>query len=232
MNLVVGSCFRNSGAAHVAAYRARIQTLQHACAAKGITLHVIVVWGDSTNDTAHQVQGALGTLGLHEVQILERNHGFPDYGSSEHPERLAGFAYAANGVFEAVGAGADVVIYVESDLIWAPAALLTAAGRLHPGEVDILGIPTFCGSTHVFYDTWAFRTPDGRRFGALPPYWEAMHLDRLERVQSVGGCVVMTGAVARVCRCSKEEALVGLCKDAASRGYHVWSDWRLRVEHP
>lgn len=231
MNLVVGSCFRNSAGAHIAQYRQRIVALQAACRARGITLHVIAVWGDSADRTELALWEALRPLNLHELLVLRRDHGFPEYGSSEHPDRLAGFAHAANGVFETVGVGADAVVYVESDLIWTPETLLAAVERLRPG-VDVLGVPTFCGPTNVFYDTWGYRTPDGRRFGPLPPYWEAMHLDRLQEVGTVGGCVATRGEVARACRCSKAEAIVGLCKDAIGKAYHVWTDWRLRVEHP
>lgn len=235
MNLVIGSCFRNSESrGQLASYVERIHQLHQACERRGITLHVIAVWGDCTDDTAAALQRRLGALGLHEVQILERSHGFPDYGSSEHPDRLAGFAYAANGVFEHVGAGADAVIYVESDLVWTSETLLAGVAgvaMLAPG-MGIIGIPTFCGDSTVFYDTWGFRTPDGRRFGPFAPYWDGLRCDGPTRVSTVGGCLVMPGEIARACRCSKEEALVGFCKDAAARGYSVWTDWRLRVNHP
>lgn len=232
MNLVLGSCFRQSAGRHVALYANRVALLKKACDARGIALHVISIWGDSTDRTKEDLEEILGALRLHELVVDERSHGFPNYGSSEHPDRLAGFALAANGVFEHVGAGADFVIYVESDLIWTPGTLLKGVQTLQIPGREVLAIPTFCGPTDVFYDTWGFRTPDGRRLGPLPPYWEAMHLDRPQEIGTAGGCLVMTGEVARACRCSKEEALVGFCKDARSKGYRVWTDWRLRVEHP
>jgi hypothetical protein len=231
VNLVVGSCFRNSAGAHIARYRDRIARLQALCDARGITLHVVAIWGDCRDRTEAELWAALRPLNLHELLVYRRDHGFPEYGSSEHPDRLAGFAHAANGVFEAVGDGADAVVYVESDLIWEPETLLAAVRQLRQG-IDIIGIPTFCGTSDTFYDTWGFRTPDGRRFGPFPPYWDEMRQDRLHEVGTVGGCVVMRGEVARACRCSKEEAIVGLCKDALGKGYKIWTDWRLRVEHP
>ena len=231
MNLVIGSCFRNSAGPHIDRYAERLRALAHACLARGITLHVVASWGDSTDATEQALWDALRQTPLHEIIVVERTYGHAEYGSSEHPERLAGFAYAANGVFEAVGAGADYVVYVESDLVWTPETLLAPLPELRAGR-EVIAIPTFCGPTDCFYDTWGFRTPDGRRFGALPPYWDELNLHGLTEVSTAGGCLVMRGDVARECRCSKEEALVGFCHDARGRGYHVWADWRLRVEHP
>ena len=230
MNLVVGSCFRNSAGAHVDRYAARLRALAQTCHARGITLHVIAVWGDCVDQTEAALWEALRPIPLHQLIVLERTYGHANYGSSEHPERLAGFAHAANGVFGTVGDGADAVIYVESDLVWTPEALLAPLADLRAGR-EIIAIPTFCGPTTTFYDTWGFRTPDGRRFGALPPYWDALNLRGLTELGTAGGCLVMRGDVARACRCDGE-ALVGFCKDARARGYHVWADWRVRVEHP
>lgn len=231
MNLVVGSCFRQAAGAHTDKYAARIAALQALATVRGDVLHVISVWGDSTDATPEALGAALGKMRLASLQLFRRDHGFPDYGSSTHPDRIAGFAYAANGVFEAVGAGADVVVYVESDLIWTAETIYAGIDQLTPTH-EILALPTFCLGTETFYDIWAFRDLAGVPYAPVAPYASSLRPTGLTEVSSAGGCLVMTGALARRYRCSPGAALVGFCHRARTEGHRVWTDWAQKVWHP
>lgn len=220
MKVVIGSCFRNSPPSFVLEYSRRIEQLVYSCV--GVhSLDLVAVWGDSINGTKNYLEKYLPF-----ARIVERTHGFPEYGSSELPNRLKGFGYAANGVFESVPEDADVAIYVESDILWSPFVMLRAIEQLQSG-IDLIALPPFIAGTDQFYDIWGFRGLNGIRFSPF----EQCPTDKLTPISSAGTCLVMRGEVARSCRCT-DQALVGFCEQATDRGYKLWTDWSQRVIHP
>ncbi len=230
MNLVIGSCFRNCAGRQIDRYVQQVAALQSRANLRGDKLHVISVWGDSTDCTPAELGQYLGELELPEFQLIERSHGLPAMGSVTHPDRIRTFAWVANGVFENVGAEADVVIYVESDLIWEADMLYRLIDQLGNG-VDVIA-PLCYADGDTVYDTFGFRTPDDRWFSPHRPYWDGLDLNGITEVGSVGSCVVMRGWLARSFRCTPEEAIVGFCKDARQAGYHIYVDAREAIRHP
>jgi len=230
MNLAILSCFRNSSPEFVRLYCCRVSGLLRSTIGTGLNVELLAAWGDSTNDTRGNLMSMLPTLGI-PFKLVERHHGFPDMGSSEHPDRLRGFAFAANGTFESVSEHVDAAAYIESDLIWQTDTLLAAIRHVKSGR-DVVAVPVFCGEGHkVFYDIWGFRGLDGERYGPFPPHHRELNQGQLTELSAAGSFLVMSGAVARACRCS-DQALVGFCADARAKGFKVWTDWGLRVYHP
>ncbi len=229
MNLVLGSCFRHNSEESIRAYAERVRALSHLATARGDSLSLISVWGDCDDDTPEKLGRVLPPLRL-DWTLIDRTHGLGVFGSTEHPARLKGFAYAVNGVLQAVQDDAQVFIYVESDLLWEAETIYQLVDQLSI-RVDILAPPTFT-TPDCFYDTFAFRTLDGVRFGPFAPYSEAIKPGELTPLSSAGGCLVMHAQVARDYRCTPEESLVGFCKEAVLGGNKIFTDWSTRVWHP
>lgn len=172
-----------------------------------------------------------------DLVIVECNHGGPHFGSTEHPDRMEALSKVGNAMLSSVGDNHDVVIYVESDLIWDAETICSlvehvigkpGVNYLH-GECDVAAPLIFAGEH--FYDIFVFRK-DGDRFSPFPPYHSGLASYGLTDVDSAGSCLVMKGEVARRCRIRNSDVLIGFCADAKSQGYRICVDPSLRVNHP
>jgi len=225
MTIALLSIFRNSAGRHISLYFQRVRALRAALPAETL-LRLVLVEGDSTDRTTAQLCEEAAAAGL-PLDLVTRNHGGPVYGSTEEPTRLQALSYVVNGGLDAVRETDDVVVYVESDLIWEPATILRLISQLAPGK-DVLAPLIFAGT--AFYDIWAFRK-SGIRFGPFEPFHHELVVGDLTEVDSVGSCLVMRAEVARNVRMS-DYALVQFCDRAREQGYHIWADARERIHHP
>lgn len=241
MKIALGSAFRNSKS-RLARYFEQVQALQDALLARGDSLHLGLVEGDSTDRTLTLLQQKLVSF---TGTIIDRSHGGPVYGSTEHPDRFRALQGVGNGILESCPLDADVLVYVESDLLWDAATIIQCIDRLKVG-VDVIAPMIFAGTT--FYDVFAFRGLDGSRFAPFAPY----HMSVAEagavtssispsglsvpgglvEVSSAGSCLVMRAEVAWQCRVPPEDGLVGFCRDARTKGFKIWADFDGIVRHP
>lgn len=225
MNVVLGSAFRNSARPHVARYMAQAAALRDALGpAHGF--RVRAVEGDSTNDTPGLLR-AEAAMRLVPLDLATCAHGGPVFGSTEDPARMAALSGVGNAILDGVTDRDDVLVYVESDLIWQPTTMLRLAAQLGPGR-DVMAPMPFAGDH--FYDVWAFRV-NGTRFGPFAPYYHQLRLDQPTPVDSVGSCLVMRAEVARRVRMT-DGAIVQFCANARAQGYQIFCDARERVSHP
>ncbi len=194
----------------------------------GWNVRLIAVEGDSIDETRKDLRTFATAVGV-PIQIVVRNHGQRIFGSTEEPERMKALSFVGNGILESVNDTDDVLLYVESDLLWRPEVIVSLASQLRPREVDVIAPLCFAGQ--AFYDIWAFRK-NGHRFGPFHPYHGELSFDGLTAVDSCGSCLVMRAEVARNCRIIDDEALVGFCRDVWAKGYTVFCDARERVFHP
>lgn len=242
MNVALGSAFRNS-AWRLDCWFAQARQLRDGLRALEHSLELIMVWGDCADATPGLLKQKAHALGV-PWQAPERSHGGPVYASTEAADRMAALSYVGDGIVGAVGAGVDALLYVESDLRWTAATMLALLDDLrrpsvsHPTDapgavsyhVDVCAPLVFAGPH--FYDVWGHRGLDGSRFSPFPPYHATLRHDgALTEVSSVGSCLAMRGEVARRCRMNGG-CLVGFCADARAKGYRVWVDAQLRVDHP
>ena len=236
MRVAIGSAFRNSAGFHCDRYFRQVNELRDQLRERGDVLHVIAVEGDSTDDTQFALMRWAEYLTL-SVRIVTRNHGKRVFGSTEEPERMAALSYVGNGILETVREEDDVLVYIESDLVWRPEPII----RL----IDQLGILTQCGESErqidaisplifagdAFYDIWAFRK-SGHRFGPFKPYHGELDFKRPTPCDSTGSCIVMRGEVARKCRIIDNDAMVGFGRDVWAKGFTLFCDARERIQHP
>jgi hypothetical protein len=232
MNVAIGSAFRNSAGYPLQRYFSQVSALHERLDRAGHQLRVIAVEGDSADDTRFQLMRWAQGLGI-AVNIETRNHGKRVFGSTEEPERMAALSFVGNGILESVREEDDVLVYVESDLVWRPEVITHLIEHLAAGYTDVVSPLIFAGD--AFYDIWAFRKGgfgNEHRFGPFRPYHPELKFDQLTQVDSTGSCLVMRGEVARRCRIINDEALVGFCKDVQNKGFILRVDARLKVNHP
>lgn len=227
MNVVLASIVRNS-CGYLDRYLGQAAALRNMLEARGDALLMRVAEGDSTDGTWQRLtEEVVTTPGL---SIYKLDHGGPEYGSIDHPTRWGNIARTWNGLFERIkGEKFDALIYVEADLIWQPLTMVRLLQRLE--EVDVVA-PLSMHCTGFFYDTWGHRAA-GQHFRAWPPYHPALvdlQPGELLRIDSAGSCKAMRAEVARRCRFSEVDAMIGHSVNA--EGYGFWLDPALAVYHP
>jgi hypothetical protein len=184
------------------------------------SIRVIMGEGDSADGTREALirQAQLSDI---DFELLNCDHGGPEFGSTEAPERMKALSAVGNALFEAVKPEDDVLVYIESDLIWSPpdiARLVWAAENKSAG-FDVFAPMVMAHD--LFYDIWGFRGLDGRRFDPVAPHFPGMLGNDFFEIGSAGSCLVMKGEVARACRIRNDYCLVGWCQDAREKGYRI-----------
>ena len=243
MKIAAASAFRNSSNQQILRWMSQLVALRaelrehYYC-----SLRTVAVEGDSTDETAERLQAkAARELAPRDIgfQLVTCNHGGPVFGSTEAPERMVALSKVGNAVFDAVRPDDDVLVYVESDLIWDAETIRGLIDYVttrcedvaEDAPIHVIAPMVFAGDN--FYDVFAYRGSDGARFSPFPPYHSSLKPSiELVEVSSAGSCLVMTGEVARCVRIKDDNALVGWCAEARRRGYRIWVAPELRIAHP
>ena len=229
MQIVIGSAWRSSEH-NVPRYLNQVQALAEYVEPFDHEVRVIGVEGDSVDGTAYALARGGEQRNL-EVEIAQIRQGTPHFGSVEDPARMVALSLVANLIFDQVTAEDDVLVYVESDLIWdAPtiAALAEMVYRCEEG-FDVIAPLIFAGK--AFYDIWAFRK-NGMRFGPFYPYHPQLNPRGLTEVDSAGSCLIMRSEVAETARIRNGNALVGWCESARRLGFRIAAHCDYKVMHP
>jgi len=236
MNIAVVSLFRNM-VGRIDPYMAQIDTLQRHVWLDSTdhTVRVIAVTGDNTDATEDELQVSANRYRV-PLSIVKCNHGLQVFPSCEDPNRLAALTKVLMAGMRAVSHdkyGDDVVLYVESDLIWNPhqvGSIIDMAYR-RDGYFDIIAPMIFCGDGSQFYDVWGFRH-DGARFSWDAPYTHDLLYGGITELDSVGSCFACRAKVAEKVTPIGKLALVSWCNGARAQGYQVGVAQGFRVSHP
>lgn len=236
MNVVLVSLFRNSQG-YIDRYFAQVDKLQTLLKEEGHTLHLNLAYGDSRDDTQQMLHQQCNHR--QHVTLLELNHGGKEYGSTVHEERFKNLATVCNALWARLPAESDVILYVESDLIWQGETLVQLVKR-HQSLCSISAqinqhlilspmVYTRIGS---FYDVWAFRI-EGQQFAVDAPYHPALQEeDSFIEMDSVGSVFCMDAPLAFKLVWPEDDVVVGLCRKARRAGARIFLDKTLRVHHP
>jgi hypothetical protein len=230
VNVVIGSAFRNAAGRQMSNYVRQLELLRKRLNSYGHTLSWIAAEGDSHDNTRIELQRYAAQLPI-ELRLAVREHGLGWFGSVETAERMKALSYVGNGILESVRDEDDVLVYVESDLMWTATTIAALVDTLT--VCDVVSPLVFAGNN--FYDVWAFRGLDGERFAPFHPYHQSIAeggVATLIEVSSVGSCLVMRGEVARKCRIRDGGALVSFCHDVRCHGYKIFVNPTLRIDHP
>jgi hypothetical protein len=225
----MGSAFRDCAGEQIRRYFDQAAAYRDVLRSYGWDFRLIACEGDSGDNTRDELQQYARARGiLLDLRIC--NVGGPRYGSVESPDRFQRLSRVGNCILEGVDERDDIMVYVESDLVWDPATLVSLGGTIENNpDVDVVAPYVFAGLN--FYDVWGFRGLDGTRFAPFLPYHSSTRGTEMVEVSSVGSCLVMRGEVARSARIINDECLVGFCRDARAKGYRIWVDPKQRVRH-
>lgn len=226
MNVMLLSMFNNA-VAYLGHYFRQIDALRSCLVAQRDALDLILVEGDSTDDTWHDLKHYMESM-YFSGQLWQHHHGQPLRRGTEHPDRLANLSRIWNRMLDAVPENAETVVIVEGDLIWR-AEVLTALiersrqdGNIHCPMVWLGGL---------FYDTLLYRR-NGRQFMNMPPYHPDLVPGQSLELDSAGSCLVMPGTLARTHRTTETHELMGLCHSARAADHKVILDSDLHIEQP
>ena len=226
MTITVSSIFRDS-TDYLDRYFLQVAKLE---AALGEEVSFALCEGDSTDGTYEALEYHL-TGHANSDMLLKVDHGGPKFGSVDHPQRWAQIALCCNALMEQVVLSGPL-IYVESDLIWAPEVMerLLEDLSVYPAVAPMSMTKT--GDGFRFYDIFGHRGTDGERFTPHPPYHPDLATGApLVKIGSAGSCVAMQQKVARQVRFGDNDCIVGLGRDI-NRVASLWLDTRVQVEHP
>lgn len=228
-NVAVISFFRNSArTGQLVNYFRQASALRDKLAHLNVNLRLISVEGDSSDSTRTALSSYSEAYSL-RMELIPRDHGKREFGSTEEHERLETLSWVGNGGLEAVKPEDDVVLYVESDLLWDPGTIVRLIDRIGNGVWAVS--PLVFAGEH-FYDVFCFRALDGSRFSPFYPYSLGLDEQTFMEVSSTGSCIVMDAEVARNIRIPGAEVLIGFWRVARERGYNIFVDAAERIHHP
>lgn len=212
MRIAVASTFRDA-VPYLGRYIDQCRTFMLAAEDDGHD--VFFVWGE--NDSVDETKSVLAGSGLPAV-LIDCSTGAPYYTSGEiHDRRWANVTRFCNTTLEAVPS-CDVLLWVESDLMWDPEVALTLVAQASiSGEAH--SVPIFRGGT--FYDIWGVRR-DGHEFRPGDEGW-----DGVVKVDSSCGMLAIHGSLLDR-RFEMPDAARAWCRNMGG----VWLDTRMQVQHP
>jgi len=231
MNVTLCSAFRDA-MPYLQRYFAQVDALDHALHEQGHRL--MFVWGEG--DSADRTRETLvAAYYRYRVLLVDCTHGGPAYGSVVNEQRFRQLAHVGKQIFAAIPADADVVVYVESDLVWEPATLLALIERVASGAYPAISPMVLLERdgwpADSFYDCWGAIGLNGRHFAHQPPYNAGYTPDKPFPVSSMGSCMAMRGDLARRIVVD-DELFQGVSAQIWRMGESVWIDPNLIIRHP
>ena len=242
MNVLLISAFRNSSRAHIDRWHAQTGQLGNALYPVNRTrLSTLAVEGDSANPTYEMLKSRIekGRGERTSRWLTQYHHNGPHFGSVESAERMTQLSLVADHWLDYIRrchmlSSSDVVIYVESDLIWEASTMVALIDALAgTTEYDVVSPLVFAGEH--FYDVWGFRGLDGSQFAPFPPYHSSIPISadpHLVEVSSIGSCVAFRPVVATSAPSMSGGAFVGWCANVRAAGHRIAVAPSLRIHHP
>ncbi len=212
------------GMDYLPAYRAQLEALK---TSPDLTWKLCILEGDS-KDGSEAFLRRWAEEDPTRVRIGKEDVG----NTAQIQDRAERWARVANACFDLIPQDSrhTHVLWLEADLCFPPELLR----RLVAHGVDIVAPIIFLGGH--FYDTWGFRDPQGRRWRNQAPYHPDYRAHDLLPMSSVGSCVLfrreILDAGIRMRGPYESGLLVGMCLDAAARGFRTWADTGTAILHP
>jgi len=241
MRVALLTAMRDSASSHhLRRFHRQVRELE---AALRSPLTVIIGEGDSRDHTVSAILEEARerkATAQRRTFLIDVTHGGPRYEATEEPARLAALSNVFNRILDAIpeegDRGADVVLWVESDLRWEARVLLRLADIIYTDtQVGAVAPMVFAGE--AMYDTWGCRLTDGRRLPPFAPYFPEDYLAThqygdLVEMGSLGSCLAMQPTLAKTVRIVNGGAIVEWCRNARGDvGYHLYLDRAARIEH-
>jgi len=225
MNITIASAFRNASR-YIPTYAGQMRGLVGALHARGDTPRLLLVHGDSTDNTAELLEALPGAVPC-PMHLFECSHGGRNLGSVDTVERWTQIATIWNALLARLDPAADVFLLIESDLVWQPAALVRAVDQLGPDVDGVAGMTWFQGR---FYEIWGTKS-DGINFTTHPPY-HPRWTGHLMRIDSAGSLMCAKAEYARNARFTNTDGIIGWCNGMREAGANLWLDPAIDLYHP
>jgi hypothetical protein len=184
-----------------------------------VGLRLYLTEGDSHDGTDDELAHRVRTSDT----FMEVSHGGPRFGSVDNPQRWAQIASVVRPTLaRALEDDPDIVIWVESDLVWDTEDMVRLIDAAKNGRS--VAPMVFAEEGPRFYDTWGFRQ-NGQRFYAHQPYFPADPVtdEVYAKIDSCGSCFATPD-------------LDALGKWDGTWPFHaggrLWLDTLARVRHP
>lgn len=228
--------FRNARR-YLPLYFSQMAQLRDLLESEGYGMRIVAAEGDSLDGTRERIGQLASEYGLN-VKIVDTTHGHMRWSSVEDPIRMKVMSDVMNKALNQVQESDDIVVWIMSDLQWHPSDLTEMIYEVGHNRDKILAPMIFLDQEQtVFYDTWAFRGIDGKRFTVEYPYHQFIGndikwhntIDVCTRISSAGSCLVMSQDIARQGRAYKEEA-VSFCQSISAIA-SVWTSLKWKMNH-
>lgn len=228
MNITLCSAFRNSKDT-LDRYFAQVKKLQQALAKRGDALHLILGEGDSRDGTLIELEKLSTSF---DVKLVDCTHGGPEFGSVVDSLRFLQCAYVGNLIWRHIPANADVVAFIDSDIVWDAKTVISLIDKTedYPAISPMIFLSRSGWPEYSFYNVFDFRI-GGVRFTHEPPYHADLDVKKITQVDSAGSCLVMRADLARQLYFPAQDSIVGLCSVINKLGATVWVDPALKVFH-
>lgn len=220
--ILFGSIIRD-GESYLPRYYDQLKSLT-----KDYEIGLAICEGDSLDDTGEMIYRLLPSeLALYSYTY---SHNGPKFGSVDVSERWFNIAKTWNYMLDNIVnefEEYDYFCYMEADLIWDKATIDKLVEGME--EFDCVAPMSMLGE-NWFYDTWGHRS-NGMNFAATYPYHPYFNdYLRYMPLDSAGSCILMKSEVAKNCRLSLKDAMIG--HDIIKKGYSFVLDKIVIVNHP
>ena len=223
MKILFGSIVRD-GASYLPRYFEQLRSLtdKH-------EIGLAICEGDSKDNT---ISVLIDLMEKHSFPVYpyQYSHKGPKFGSVDNPTRWTNIAKTWNYMLDNIGnefEEYDYFCYMEADLIWNKDTIDRLVGGME--DFDCVAPMSMLGE-NWFYDTWGHRS-NGMNFSAIYPYHPYFNdCLRYMPLDSAGSCILMKSEVAKNCRLSLKDAMIG--HDIIENGYSFVLDKTAIVNHP
>lgn len=217
--ILFGSIVRN-GEQYLPRYFEQINSLR-----TEYNVQIAITEGDSKDNSYEKINQLIRQYDI-STQLYKYNHAGNLYGSVNVPERWKNIARTWNYMLDRISLNYDYFCYMEADLIWNKQTI----DQLIEGMQYFDAIAPMSMLGNIFYDTWGHRS-NGHNFSNSYPYHPDFEkYPKYMPLTSAGSCIMMQSKVAKNCRLSEVDAMIG--HDIIKNHYTFMLDKSAFVYHP
>lgn len=225
--VALGSMFRDS-TSYLPRYFEQVEALRTMLEDRGDRLRVIAIENDSADETWEMIDRWL--FGHFADGVLVKVHDdCPYFPSVDRPERWRHHAWVQNHVLEELDDTDDVLVYVESDLVWTPDDLCALVDKAKDNQAWTAAVFYREYGGH-WYDSWGTSVDGANFFGSYP--YHPKYTGEPMQIDTCASVLACPAKLARETRFSPVDAFKGWARDIYAHGGEVWLDPSVAVLHP
>lgn len=217
--ILFGSIVRN-GVGYLPRYFEQLNSLR-----TQYNIKLAITEGDSTDHTYELLKDLIAQYDIPTL-LYKFNHAGNLYGSVNVPERWRNIARTWNYMLDRISLTHDFFCYMECDLKWH----FHTIDKLINGMYYFNAVAPMSMLGNLFYDTWGHRAFGHNFVNNYPYHPDFEKYPQYMPITSAGSCIMMQSKVAKVCRLSEEDAMIG--HDIIKKHFTFMLDKSAFVYHP